>query len=230
MKHPLSAILGGAGVGLLLLCAAGIVATLAGRALEPGVYALLGLGGLGLTVALDFGLGLRVAVRQAGQDLDNDRARTQALRVSTAANAWALRQAQHAAAVASGQAGAREAEVRERAWAVGLETLFRAIDKAGGASGRKLAGVVGSDTHPALMRFYTSPAGLSVLRDAGGNQGHVWGWRDTGEAWTLADVLTLIRAGQLPHPEGEVPDIKPLPSSAAQRNRPQRAAEVVVDQ
>jgi len=159
-----------------------------------------------------------------GVALETKRQDNKRAAVQTAEREWGLRVAQREAAVASGLAGAREAEALERRWQVGAEILFRAIDKAGGASGRKLSGVVGSDTHPALMAFYTSPAGLCILRDAGGNVGHTWGFKDDGGVWCLDDVLALNRAGKLPHPDGEPPEINPLPPSAAQRNTPRKGA------
>ena len=164
----------------------------------------------------------QIAAAQKWADIKYQQAKTSAL-------AWELKQSQRAALVASGAAGAREAEALERRWQVAKEILFRAIDKAGGASGRKLAGVVGSDTHPALMAFYTSPAGLCILRDAGGNVGHTWGFKDTGELWTLDDVLALNRAGSLPSPEGEPPEIKPLPHSATQRGAARKGATQTID-
>lgn len=225
-----SAWLAGAGLGICLACSVGLVASLLGVELPLEVYLRLSFGGLGLTVALDFALALVRIWQLAGADLESTRARAKQLMVSANATAWALRQSQHAAHVASGQAGAREAEAKERAWTIGAETFFMAGQKAGGFSSRKLAGCVGSDTHPLLAEFYASPAGLGVLRKVPGNVGYTWGLKDTGEPWTLAEVLTLIRSGGLPHPEGECPEIKPLPPSAAQRNTAQRAAEVVIEQ
>ena len=160
-----------------------------------------------------------LAVQQRQADIRRDQ-------LKNARVEWELKSAKREQATASGLAGAREAEARERAWEIGLEILFRAIDKAGGASARKLAGCVGSDTHPALMAFYTSPAGLCILRDAGGNVGHTWGFNESGELWGLDEVLALLRAGALPHPDGDVPKIEPLPDSAAQRRAPRKGATV----
>lgn len=223
MDRP-TAWLAGVGVGLLLVSGVGLVALAGGLALPWWAYcAWFGLG-LGGTVAWEYGAGAVVYWRDEKANLEQKRQNNSALAVQTAVRAWELKSAQRAAAVASGREGAREAEALERAWQLGLEILFRAIDKAGGASGRKLAGVVGSDTHPALMAFYCSPAGLCILRDAGGNVGHTWGYKADGQEWALDDVLPLIRAGKLPHPDGAVPEINPLPDSAAQRKAPRQSA------
>ena len=151
---------------------------------------------------------------------DNKRAAVQ-----TAEREWGLRVAKRAADGASGLAGAREAEAKERAWANGLEILFRAGDAAGSFSGAALAGVVGSDTHPALMEFYTSTAGLCILRNVGGNKGHRWGFKPDGELWALGDVLALLQGFKLPHPEGDVPEIKRPPDSAALRKAARKSAK-----
>lgn len=226
----LSAFLGAVGVGLCVACAAGALATLNAWGWPPHVFVLLFFCFGGAALAVDGGLAMVVGWRQAHVEIEARRQDNKRAAVNTARLAWDLKVTQREAAVASGLAGAREAEALERRWQAALAILFRAIDKAGGASGRKLAGVVGSDAHPALMAFYTSPAGLCILRDAGSNVGHTWGYKDDGELWGLDDVLALIRAGKLPHPDGEPPEINPLPPSAAQRNRAKRSATVVIDQ
>lgn len=210
----------------LALCLGGMVATglpLAALALGWNGWAFLGWGaGLGGFVFL--GVCAAGIQGEHGYLTAQRYADLKRQQISNAEREWALKSARRQADAASGLTGAREAEALERRWQVGAEILFRAIDKAGGASGRKLAGVVGSDAHPALMAFYTSPSGLCILRDAGGNVGHTWGYRETGEAWTLDDVLALIRAGKLPHPDSEPPEINPLPPSAAQRSTPRKSA------
>ena len=110
-----------------------------------------------------------------------------------------------------------------------MEILFRAGDAADSFSVAALSGCVGSDTHPALMTFYTSTAGLGLLRNVGGNKGHRWGFKPNGELWTLADVLDLLKAGKLPHPEGKVPEIKRPPDSAALRKAARKGSGAVVD-
>lgn len=161
------------------------------------------------------------------QAVAQKRADLQQQRVSTAEREWNLKAAKLQAAVASGLAGAREVEADERAWVLALEILFRAGDAAGSFSGAALAGCVGSDTHPALMDFYTSPAGLAILRNVGGNKGHRWGFKPDGTLWALDDVLGLLRAGKLPHPEGKVPDIRRPPDSAALRKAARKSNKAV---
>lgn len=119
------------------------------------------------------------------------------------------------------------ADPKREAKALAIETFFRAGDKAGGFSEGKLAGCVGSDHGPWLRHFYISPAGGEWLRDAGSSVGTTWNYERT-----LDGVLQALRADTLPLPPGPVPDVHPLPDSAAQRRAPQKgkaAARQTID-
>lgn len=120
-------------------------------------------------------------------------------------------------------------DTKRQAKELSVETFFRAGEKAGGFSEGKLAGCVGSDHGPWLRHFYMSPAGGEWLRDAGGNVGTVWNFERN-----LDGLLLALRGGELPLPPGPVPDVKPLPDSAAQRRAPQKSAaqakHVIVEQ
>lgn len=111
-----------------------------------------------------------------------------------------------------------DADAEELAWQLALETFFLAGQKAGGFSVDKLAGCVGSDAWARLTEFYSSAAGLNVLRVAPGNVGTVW-----GHAWGLDRAMQALRAGKLPFPTGPVPDVRPFPDGATQRKAPRRA-------
>lgn len=103
----------------------------------------------------------------------------------------------------------------EQHWRSCQRVFFSEGDWAGGFSYEKLKGVIGSDGHEQLTRFYRGYRGLLV--DYPGNRGHDW-----GPGWDLARVTRMIDAGALPHPAGQPPEIHPRVHIAAQRRASRR--------
>lgn len=113
-------------------------------------------------------------------------------------------------------------DAAENAWRLALERFFRAGDKAGGFSIRKLEGVVGSTTWFLLTDFYVSLEGGQVLRRMPGDEGTVW-----GHGWTLDDVTRKLALGTLPHPQGPVPSVEVYIANTTQQNAPRQRKTAV---
>ena len=101
--------------------------------------------------------------------------------------------------------------------------FFRAGIQAKGYSIRKLKGVIGSVKWGEWTSFYASEAGREVLTLAEGKDGY-----QLTPGWTEEKLLTAIRDGALPHPDGQLAGIQRYIGNAKTRqNAAEHAATVV---
>ena len=220
MNDRPSAWLAGAGVGLFLVAACGVVVTLGGWAAPWQLYAALGGLGLGLTVATDFGLNV----------LDWWRAATVAVRLDQA-RAWHQELANQArelelqAATGDPPAAPDPEPVRRAAWDAANITLFVGGDKAGGYSQAKMQGMISSDPWQAWSDYYAaSPDGDPVLQRVPGKVGTKLAYR-----WPLTRVLFAITRGELPTPPGPPPSVREFTPERRAAEKSESASEVVIE-